>query len=63
MLDPDQARRSVKLSDTLIVFLKELFKSVDFEKKSTADDKNACKISQEANTCSLKDLVHTQLQR
>ena len=48
-LDPDQARQNVgpdldpKLFDTLMVFLKEFFKKVDFEKKS-ADDKNHAKL-------------------
>ena len=40
-LDTDQARQN--LFDTLMVFLKEFFEKVDFEKKS-ANDKEACKI-------------------
>ena len=42
-LDTDQTWRVVgpNLFDTLIVFLKEFFEKVNFEKKS--DDKKACK--------------------
>ena len=50
-LDPDQARQYVgpdqdsKLFDTLMVFLKEFFEKVDYEKKQTTKKKNA-KITQ-----------------
>ena len=45
-LDPDQARQNVGpnlVSNclTLKVFLKEFFEKLDFEKKRSADDKNA----------------------
>ena len=51
-LEPDQTRRNVRPDldpdcETLIVFLKDFFEKVDFEKKS-ADDKKAGKISQGA---------------
>ena len=53
-LDSDQARQNVgpELDPnclTLMVFLKEFFRYVDFEKKS-ADDKKSVKISQEAES-------------
>ena len=38
-LDPDQARQS--LSDTLMIFLKEFFKNVDFEKNQQTTKKHA----------------------
>ena len=46
-LDPDQDRQNVKCPD-LIVFLKEFFEKVGFEKKSAVDKKSmknypACK--------------------
>ena len=53
-LDSDQALQNVRPELdpnclTLMVFLKEFFRYVDFEKKS-ADDKKSVKISQEAES-------------
>ena len=45
--DPDQARQNVgpdldpNFFDALMVFLKEFFKKVDFEKKQLSNDKKA----------------------
>ena len=47
-LDPKR-RLGFKLFDTLIVFMKEFFEKVDFEKKS-ADDEKTCKIAQQGNS-------------
>ena len=47
-LDPDQAVQNVGPDLTLMVFPKEFFEEVDFEK--SADDKKACKITQHATS-------------
>ena len=52
--DPDHAWQNSawsgsKLFDTLMVFLKDVFEKVNFNKKST-EDKKACKITQHAKS-------------